>query len=536
MSSDAAAQPPGPSRRALAILFAAVLFLHCIVTGGHLTSPDEELMFRTAESIALRGSTSILPIEYDEATGQLLVPPGATFATRQGVRGRFFAQYPLLQPMLTAPIVWIAHATDGIFAESFARVCWPTMAHVYHDKSPEAYFHRGLVAMLFNPLIAAISALVLARLGAFLTGSTAAGIGAAILWAFTTIAWAHSRTYFTEPLAALLGLVATGALLRWKFEDNSDRGRRHLICFAAALAAGVWARVDFPIIAAGLLVVLAWFAWQRRSDSGARARFTSVALCGAVVAVSFALLQLVNRTRYGGVDLTSGYADQSEGVKFSTPILVGLHGLLASPGKGLFFFSPGLIIGVWGWCVGGARIREAALCALAAWLPFFVAMAMWQNWDGGWCWGPRHIVQIHLPIMLGAAFLLAKPLGVFARSAMRLLAAAGVLVQLFASTQSALDFYTEYFNTPKDGVYYRLPYREREVMLAASIIKTTDRATDTPISPASLPAPLVDSLYVPQHTQWAAYPDMFLAGYLDLYFVRAIFDVPAPPDRWGGTP
>lgn len=535
MSSDAAEQPTGPSRRALAILFAAVLFLHLIVTGGHLTSPDEELMFRTAESIALRGSTSILPLEYDNATGQLLVPPGATFATRQGVRGRFFAQYPLLQPLLTAPLVWIAHATDGIFAEPFARVCWSTMAHVYHDKSPEEYYHRGLVAMFFNPLVAAFSALVLARLGGFLTKSNAAGMGAAILWAFTTIAWAHSRTYFTEPLAALLGLIATGALLRWRFEDDTQRARRQLICFAAALAAGVWARVDFPIIAAGLLVVLALFAWQQRRDEGERTRFTSIAICGAVVAASFLLLQVVNRTRYGGVDLTSGYADQSEGVKFSTPILVGLHGLIASPGKGLFFFSPGLILGVWGWCVGGARIREAALCALAAWLPFFVAMAMWQNWDGGWCWGPRHIVQIHLPVMLGAAFLLARPLGVVAKSAVRLLAAAGALVQLFASTQSALDFYTEYYNTPKDGVFFRQPYRERELMLAASLLKITDRATGIEVSPATAPVPLVDSLYVPQNTQWAAYPEMFKAGYLDLFFVRAILDVPPPPDRWGGA-
>jgi hypothetical protein len=535
LSSDAAEQPPGPSRRALAILFAAVLFLHCIVTGGHLTSPDEELMFRTAESIALRGSTSILPIEYDESTGQLLVPPGATFATRQGVRGRFFAQYPLLQPLLTAPLVWIAHATDGIFAESFARVCWPTMAHVYHDKSPPEYYHRGLVAMFFNPLIAALSALVLARLGAFLTKSNTAGIGAAILWAFTTIAWAHSRTYFTEPLAALLGLIATGALLRWHFEDDPKKNRRHLICFTVALAAGVWARVDFPIIAAGLLTTFAFFAIQRRSGDGSRARFTAVAICGAAVALSFALLQFVNHSRYGGVDLTSGYADQSEGVKFSTPILVGLHGLIASPGKGLFFFSPGLIIGIWGWCVGGPRIRAAALCALAAWLPFFIAMAMWQNWDGGWCWGPRHIVQIHLPIMLGAAFLLAKPMGVVAKSGVRLFAAAGAIVQLFASTQCALDYYTEYYNTPKDGVYYRQPYRERELMLAASLLKTTDRATGVEVSPATMPAPLVDSLYVPQNTQWAAYPEMFQAGYLDLFFVRAIFDVPAPPDRWGGA-
>ncbi len=509
--------------------------MQVLVTGGKLTSPDEELMFRTAESIALRGSTSVLPLEYDEAAGVLRVPPSATFATRPGRRGEFYAQYPPLQPLLSVPVVWLAHATEGLFAESFAGVMWPSMSHVHHAKTPAEYWHRGLLAMLFNPIIGALSAIALAHFAALATGSWRGGLGAAFLWAVGTIGWAHGRTYFTEPLAGLLGTAAMGQLLAWHLAADPARGGRHALLAGAALAAGVWARVDFPIIVAGLGLAAAclwWLARAERADS--RRRLYPLLVAGLATVVSFALLQAYNGARYGAVTITAGYEDQSEGVKFTTPLLVGLHGLLASPGKGLLFFSPALVLGIWGWCRAGAVARPAALLALAGWAPFLVAMAKWQNWDGGWCWGPRHIVQLHLPLMAGAAFLFVPTPSMLVRNAIRLFAAAGALVQLLGSSVCALDYYTEYFRTPADGVYHRLAYREGEVMTVAQHFMVTDRATNRPVSPASLPAPMVDSLYIPQESQWAAYPEMLSRNYLDLFWVRALLDIPNPPNHWKG--
>lgn len=533
MTGPAAAAGEGTPRRALALLATVVFLMQFLVTGGKLTSPDEELLFRTAESIALRGSTSILPLEYDEEAGALRGPPEATFATRRGARGQFYAQYPVLQPLLAVPLVWIAHATEGLLAAPFARVAWPSMSHVHHAKRPSDYWHRGVVAMLFNPVIGALGALALAHFAMLACGSWRAGIGAAVLWAVGTIAWAHGRTFFTEPLAGLLGTVAMGRLLAWHLAADAGAARREALLAGAAMAAGVWARVDFPIIAAGLGLVAAGMWWHSRPGrADSRERLVPLLAAGAVALASFGALQAFNAARYGGVTVTAGYEDQSEGVKFTTPLLVGLHGLLASPGKGMLFFSPALVLGLWGWTRAGEAARPAAMLALAGWAPFFIAMAKWQNWDGGWCWGPRHVVQVHMPLMAGAAFLLTTPPTMLLRNAIRLLAAAGALVQLLGSSVCSLDYFTEYFRTPADGVYFRLAYRGGEVMTAAQHFVVTDRATNRPVSPAALPAPMVDSLYIPQETQWAAYPEMLSRNYLDLFWVRALLDVPKPPDHW----
>ncbi|MDX2175348.1 MAG: hypothetical protein SF028_02650 [Candidatus Sumerlaeia bacterium] len=532
--SGATQEPRCPSVRQRIALFLLVFFAHTLITPGHLTSPDEELMFRMAESMALRGSSSIRPIEWDAEQGRLLVPPEATFATRQGADGRFFAQYLPLQPLLSAPLVWGAHATEGLFAEWFAEGTWPSMAHQWHTGTPAEFYHRAVVAAFFNPLVSGATALALAWVAGLLGAGARARTGTALLWAFATIGFAHARTYFTEPLAQLFAVLAIGELLRWRLARPG--AERAPLRMAAWLSLGVWVRVDFPLIAAGLLAVMAWWsALDARGGKAVRTALVPVAVPAALSLASFLLLQKFQLWRLGGIDLTAGYGDQSEGVKFSTPLLIGLQGLLFSPGKGLLFFSPGLLLGAWGWLRGGAEAKAAAQAALLGMLPFFLAMALWQNWEGGWCWGPRHIVQVHAPIMLGAAFLLRGPLGAARRLTVSTIAAVGLAVQLYGAWQSPLEFFTEYFNTPADGEYLTVPYRPGEEAVIAGVNVVTDATTGRRLAASLMPAPLSDSLYVPQHTQWAVYPAMAALGYNDLYWWRRLFPRESP-DRWGQRP
>lgn len=547
-----AANPPAASdevnrsRLPLLLLALIVFILHVAVTGGHLMSPDEELMYRMAESIATHGSTQVVPLEGDLASGFVPAELAAhTFATRRGAEpGVFYAQYLPLQPLLTAPIIWLAKGLEGPLAEPFARYVSRGMATAYVESLPAgeqaaALFRRGLVAMLFNPLIAALSALALARLGRLLTGSRKAGIIAATLWAFGTVAWPHSRTYFTEPLAGLLALLAFDALCRW-YMTPSGLGRRHAALVGVFLGLANLARVDSPFFTVGAIAAMTGLGLLRylRDDSWARETRRSpwfdIFVAGSIALGAWIALQTFNTLRFGGGDVTSGYGDQAEHVDFSTPLLIGLHGVFMTPGKGLFFFSPALLLGLWGWLRIPCHLRWLRTAAAVTFVPFFLAMVKWQNWDGGWCWGPRHLVQVHLPLMLGAVFLAT------ALNWKRLVAGVAVFavavgVQLYGSSQNPLDYYREYFMTVDDSEYLRVNLRdlqavafEEEFVLAR---RQSDGSMGARVSPADLPAPLIDSLYLPQHTQWYAYARMWRLGYCDLYLWNLLVR-DEPPTDW----
>ncbi|MCC5875739.1 MAG: phospholipid carrier-dependent glycosyltransferase [Candidatus Sumerlaeia bacterium] len=514
-------------------------------------SPDEELLFRMTESMATGASTAILPLESDPATGALPqgVPPEMTFATRYNPEtGQFFAQYLPLQPLLAVPLYYVARMTEGILAAPFAGVLGPGMHMQYiagleDDAHSRAAYRRGIIVMLFNPLVAAISAIMLARLARLITGSRRAGLLAAGAWAFGTIAWPHSRTFFTEPLSALFLLAALEQLYRWGAKPGRE-GAVHAILIGVFLAAGNLTRVDGPFLTVGIGLGMVWLAVDRLRRQGCpwaevprRLPWMDFIYAASIALAAWVFLQSMNTLRFGTADLTSGYSQQVEGVRFTTPILVGLHGLLFSAGKGMFYFSPALLLGIWGWFLCPNHLKPFRTALFLSMIPFFVAMAKWQNWDGGWCWGPRHIVQIHLPLMVGAIFLFLGALSwrrMVGVGAVMIVAAG---VQVYGSSQSPLEYYREYFMTYRDLVYHRVNYRPMQVQAIQRDFAIHHRNRDGSLGRElgmesfELPAPMIDSLYLPEHTQWASYREMWAIGYRDWYFWNALTGNKSP-DRW----
>ena len=80
---------------------------------------------------------------------------------------------------------------------------------------------------------------------------------------------------------------------------------------------------------------------------------------------------------------------------WQTPLWVGMPGLLASPARGLFVYTPIAAFAVWG---AGRAFRDPAWkdlrpLAVAA-LLLLVLAAKWFDWWGGWCFGYRPIVDL----------------------------------------------------------------------------------------------------------------------------------------------
>jgi len=126
MPETALRRLPLPVKTAV-VLFFAFLGLYLLTMGGHLYSPDEELMFRTTQSLALRGSLAVEPL--------------AGFATKRGIDGRQYAQYGIGQPVLSIPLYYFGTLlTKVVPSPGVQRFQWDKIQ--YHDRSPDAVLLR----------------------------------------------------------------------------------------------------------------------------------------------------------------------------------------------------------------------------------------------------------------------------------------------------------------------------------------------------------------------------------------------------------
>jgi hypothetical protein len=170
----------------------------------------------------------------------------------------------------------------------------------------------------------------------------------------------------------------------------------------ALLVAG---SVNTPASFVGLLFVSLWYAWTRK-----RLRHL------LPVAATAALLMLESWVRRGG-PLVSGYEGSAgnptimpfSGLPgFSYPLFFGVLSIVLSFGKGLLFFSPGLIVRIGDDDGVSNRLVECYRMWMVFLAGLILVYAKWWAWYGGWTWGPRFFLFASLPASLAVAIKLRR--------------------------------------------------------------------------------------------------------------------------------
>ncbi len=229
-----------------------------------------------------------------------------------------------------------------------------------------------------------------------------------------TLWWPYTKVDFTEPLVAT---VIFGAFLLLR----ADRP------FLGMLAAGVgWTLRPEAILFAGLLGL--WHLMRTR-------RLDQVALMGLGLIPAAAVNLYANWIRWGSWS-SSGYAGGYSQAGFDYPALAGFFGLIFSPGKGLFWFSPPLLLGVLGW----NRMRNREATRSDAW--FFAALfglsvalySRWWDWGSDDAWGVRFLISGVIFMTLPVVEMLDRRLWVGT------VLAIGVAVQLLAVLVAPLEY------------------------------------------------------------------------------------------------
>ena len=368
--SDAATQGAARISRhdvVIALLLAIVSF--CIYNAnGRLVAAADTYAARYLPLSILRNHSVLLdPIVSSVAQGR--TPPaargedGSAFWIMRGRHGHLVSKYPLVVPIVVAPLYLPA-------VRYLDSVAWDP-----HIVDKVARVMEKLCASLIAATSVALLYLLLRR-----SSSLRTAVLLSLVYAFGTTTWViSSQALWMHGLAQLL-IVATMLLITGRCTSPGVVA----VGFLCALIAAN--RPPDAILAAALgFFGLRW----------AGQKWALFLLSGAVPVI---LTVAYNMGTIGHV--AGAYALSVHASDFNDDVIAGIAGLLVSPTRGLFIFSPFLLFVP---CLLFYALRERSargltLALCAAMIVQVIGYAM-VDWRQGIAWGPRWLTDM-LPLLV----------------------------------------------------------------------------------------------------------------------------------------
>ena len=322
-------------------IFLAVAGVYLLGTGRERPWGDAKIVYEVAQAME-EGRVSIWT-EW---------PP----MSHAGADGAVYSQYALLPSLAHAPGRMLFGALGG-------------------NGSPEL---NTVVSSHVAPALAAALTCALFFLAALrLAGDRRAALAATAVVAFASMLVIYARYPMTEAVQAACTMGLVHALLRVVAGEHT---RRRGIVVGLWVGALINAKAVLALGAIGGVVAVALLIRERT----ALRRLAVGAVLGGLPWLAIWLVY--NQVRWGS-PLDTGYGETLGMMKESLP--AGLAGLLISPGKGLVFFSPCVVLAVAAMARTWSVHRRAFLVVLAVILPPLVFYAKFLSWSGDYAWGPR---------------------------------------------------------------------------------------------------------------------------------------------------
>ena len=317
------------------------------------------------------------------------------------------------QSLVAVPLYW----TGWLAGE----VLWTTLQarHEqlgYYGERRSEYFQHAFVG-LRNPLLSALTAwlivLIARRMGLERRHAWLAGV----TYALTTFAWPQARSCLPEVQATFWLCFSFYWILRIRerFELLENPRAIELLAFGTSVGLAFLTRASLGLACLVLCVVgetvvrrghrrLTASRWTPR-DRRRRGVRSSVVLVFAPVLASLAVFALTNWLRFGSA-LDTGRPPADLALDdWGASARLGLLGVLASPGRGLFWMAPALLA----LPVGFAQAKERGErlwppVALALSIAVLLPIAFQREWHGSWTYGPRFLLPLLPFLWLGVAF------------------------------------------------------------------------------------------------------------------------------------
>lgn len=371
----------GRSPRTALLLFGVTLAVYGLTTYGGVRSPDEEVVFLTAEALAHHGTFAL-------ASGPEGLPD---FGVARGVDGRLYSVFGPLQSIALVPAVWVADVLADRVGPEVPISLYSGDGFVRYmrgERATDPHPHAvRFVASFLDVIVSAVGVVLLWLVARRITDSELASVVVALAYGFGSLAWAYGGTLFTEPLATALALGSLLAALGPRRANAVTAG----VLIGLSVATHVTAILFAPFF-------LAVTASSPGRDRGGRA--VAYALGFGVVAVALGWHDL---DRFGSVLETGRFADPVRAADLAYGEWVapwrGLYGLTVSAGKGILLYCPIVLLGFVGWPSLHRRSRLLSWTLGGAAVTRLAVIASRSDWHGGFCIGPRLLLMI-VPFLL----------------------------------------------------------------------------------------------------------------------------------------
>ncbi len=355
-TAEVQAEGPHGSRthrlKVAALYLGAIFAVYMLLTGREPPWGDARIMYEVSESIT---------------QGRITVGTEWPPMSHVGADGRIYSQYALLPSLLHLPGAALGSAMRG------------------------AGIHRVVTSHL-APGFAAALTVVLFLLTAQTFCSRRASRAAAAVLAFGSLLFVYARYPMSEALQAATVMGMLGAALRSRATPTYAVG----IIFGAWCGAVVNTKSVLLLSVLGLFAVVVWLL--RRKQQPLRRWCVGVLVGGLPFLILFGWY---NTARWGA-PWSTGYGE-TLGMMSEHP-WAGLLGLLVSPGKGLLWFSPAVIVAVVGLHRMAQRQGDVVLMITATVVPPLLFYSCFLSWSGDYAWGPRYLVFAMAPLYLGVAY------------------------------------------------------------------------------------------------------------------------------------
>jgi hypothetical protein len=337
--------------------------------------------------------------------------PAILWGARRGLGGLWYSYYNVGPSVAGLPFVWLGRLANG--TEETKR------------------FLFSLTSAVAGGLLASALYLFYRALGV----ENQAALGWVAVSAFGTLVWPLATSTFDQAQHAALMLVA--------IQLGQAGASRESIWLSVSGGLAVAILLNYQETYLLLVPVLALSTLKRtggsRPDKGSLSRycgFLAASGVGIVVWFAYNLLRFGNPLFFAGKFPHEGHP---AGSVLADPV-AGFLGLVFSPGKSIFLYSPPLILGLLG--LRELWRREPVLALIVGTVSTvqlsFVSFLRFFGSD--WAWGPRYLVPL-LPLWaLAFPFVSASTLRRSLRSAV---VGLGILVQVMAVSLDHQRFFFE---------------------------------------------------------------------------------------------
>lgn len=391
MKRPRALHPIDPPDRSVA--YAVLLLVLAIYTATFSGLPgnvDAEVSFQTTSALwrehtfAL-GSTPEAEglIEYSRS-----VPPGA-FSVREGAgpgADRYYGWFGIGHALVALPFYGAGRLARSLVPSTEEA----HQAHRRHGVYRSEYFEHLFVGWrnaLFGALTAMVVTLAVLRLGRARKTAFLAGMG----YGLATFAWPQARAGLSDVQATLFVALALYSLLLLR----ERQGWLPALVFGLGLGLAFLTRVALAPAVIVLDGAWLWIALRgRRQAPPRRTGFAASVWLPIVVPQGIAVLAWLyfNQLRFGDM-LDGGYGPALAGGLFGGHPGRAFAGLLFSPGKGILWMAPGVLLLFFGF--GQARrwgMKVFVTTCLALALAVFLPAVLLRGWHGAWTFGPRYLL------------------------------------------------------------------------------------------------------------------------------------------------